>query len=133
LQCGGIWVGGKGWGLTWKLVQAVVKPKEVVTVFGKCHISLSDEDKVAIETSHADDDAEEEVPVVSTTQVADSDDEAAAAAPVVKKAKVEPKVEPVKAEPEPVKVGGSTPSPAPAPSASDEAPKKKIIKKVAPK
>jgi hypothetical protein len=106
-----------------------VKPKEVVTVFGKCHISLSDEDKVAIETSHADDDAEEEVPVVSTTQVADSDDEAAAAAPVVKKAKVEPKVEPVKAEPEPVKVGGSTPAPA----ASDEAPKKKIIKKVAPK
>jgi len=128
LQCGGIWVGGKGWGLTWKLVQAVVKPKEVVTVFGKCHISLSDEDKVAIETSRADDDAEEEAPVVSTTQVADSDDEAA---PVVKKAKVEPKVEtPVpKAEPEPVKVGGSTPAPA----ASDEAPKKKIIKKVAPK
>jgi hypothetical protein len=132
LQCGGIWVAAKGWGVTWKLVQAVVKPKEVVTVFGKCHISLSDEDKVAIETSHADDDAEEEAPVVSTTQVADSDDDAAAA-PVVKKAKVEPKVEPVKAEPEPVKVGGSTSAPAPAPSASDEAPKKKIIKKVAPK
>jgi hypothetical protein len=130
LQCGGIWVGGKGWGLTWKLVQAVVKPKEVVTVFGKCHISLSDEDKVAIETSPADDDAEEEAPVVSTTQVADSDDEEK---PAAKK----------------LKVGGSaasapTPTPAPAPApvvekpaaapaptpAAEEPAKKKIIKKV---
>ncbi len=25
LQCGGIWIGGKGWGLTWKLFQCVVK------------------------------------------------------------------------------------------------------------
>ena len=25
ISCGGIWIGGKGWGLTWKLVQCVVK------------------------------------------------------------------------------------------------------------
>jgi len=24
LQCGGIWIGGKGWGLTWKMIQGVV-------------------------------------------------------------------------------------------------------------
>ena len=27
LQCTGLWIGGKGWGLTWKLVQCIVKPK----------------------------------------------------------------------------------------------------------
>jgi hypothetical protein len=125
LQCGGIWVAAKGWGVTWKLVQAVVKPKEVVTVFGKCHISLSDEDKVAMETSHVEEDAEEESPAVSSTQVADSDDEEK---PAAKK----------------LKVGGATvsdpvPAPAPAPAPvsapaqdkpAEEPAKKKIIKKV---
>ena len=32
LQCGGLWFGGKGWGLTWKVNQIVVKPREVVSV-----------------------------------------------------------------------------------------------------
>jgi hypothetical protein len=40
IQCSGIWIGGKGWGLTWKLVQCVVKPFEVVSIYGKCHIQL---------------------------------------------------------------------------------------------
>jgi hypothetical protein len=35
LQCGGIWIGGKGWGLTWKMVQGVVKPREIVSVYGR--------------------------------------------------------------------------------------------------
>jgi hypothetical protein len=45
LQCGGIWIGGKGWGLTWKMIQCIVKPREVVSVYGKCHIQLSEEDR----------------------------------------------------------------------------------------
>jgi hypothetical protein len=49
LQCGGIWIGGKGWGLTWKLIQCVVKPLEVVSVYGKCHIQLSAEDQEILE------------------------------------------------------------------------------------
>ena len=49
IQCGGLWIGGKGWGLTWKLIQCVVKPYEVVSVYGKCHIKLSSEDTQAIE------------------------------------------------------------------------------------
>jgi len=40
LQCSGIWVGGKGWGLTWKFISGVVKPKLSETVRGKCHIRL---------------------------------------------------------------------------------------------
>jgi hypothetical protein len=94
LQCGGIWIGGKGWGLTWKLVQGVVKPREIVSVFGKCHIKLSPEQRTIMETQKIDDDVaepEEEyavtTPVVAApkvvqepakpqTHVEDSDDEA---------------------------------------------------------
>ena len=60
LQCGGIWIGGKGWGLTWKLIQSVVKPREVVSVYGKCHIQLSSEDRDAIDSQKIPDEDLEE-------------------------------------------------------------------------
>jgi hypothetical protein len=61
LQCGGIWIGGKGWGLTWKLIQCVVKPREVVSVYGKCHIELSSEERDTIDTQEiVDEEAEVE-------------------------------------------------------------------------
>jgi hypothetical protein len=83
LQCGGIWIGGKGWGVTWKLVQAVVKPKEVVSVFGKCHINLSEDDKEAI-----NEDADTPVAVTApiSTMVEDSDNEEEPPSPVVTQA-----------------------------------------------
>ena len=73
IQCGGLWFGGKGWGLTWRMKQIVVKPREVVSIFGKCHVNLSDKDKETMESA----------PVVSedsennknNLQVVDSDDE----------------------------------------------------------
>jgi hypothetical protein len=115
LQCGGIWIGGKGWGVTWKLVQAVVKPRENVSVFGKCQIQLSEEDKSAIEAHDEQDVADVPAPVapapvakaVVNTQVNDSDDESAPA---------------VSQEPAPV-----APTPAPTPV---EPVKKTIVKKV---
>ncbi len=94
LQCGGIWIGGKGWGVTWKLVQAVVKPKEVVTVFGKCHIKLSEDEKNTIENDDVE--AEEEVlapePNAAQTMVEDSDEEEEAPKPEPEPVKPEPKV-----------------------------------------
>ena len=45
IACGGIWVGGKGWGLTWKIVQLVVKPQVMERVFGKCHIPIAQQDR----------------------------------------------------------------------------------------
>lgn len=81
LQCGGIWIGGKGWGLTWKMIQGVVKPKITDSIYGKCHINLSSEDKEALESqpvvaaaAAVDEDDVEEPPVV-TTEAADTDDE----------------------------------------------------------
>ncbi len=142
LQCGGIWIGGKGWGVTWKLVQAVVKPKIMDTVFGKCHIKLSEEDQVAIENSNVDEDDHEESsssaapkPVIQT-QVADSDEEdddapvaaptpVAAPAPKVV-AKVAPKVEEPKVETAPTPPA-ATATPAATPAV------KQVVKKVAPK
>jgi len=107
LQCGGIWIGGKGWGLTWKLIQCVVKPRELVSVYGKCQIALSAEDIDTLETQEIKEDAgeeEDDQPAATSTAVEDSDDEVDAA-----------------------------PAPAPAPvAAAAVTPVKKVVKKVAP-
>lgn len=129
LQCSGLWIGGKGFGVSWKLIQCVVKPKEVVSVYGKCHIQLSEEDMQKMDSQKIVDEVvaetlvyqEEASSVPISTVVADSDDEAPPVpAPVKKVVKAatpapEPKAEPV-APPQPVEA---------------EAPKKKkVIKKV---
>lgn len=67
LQCGGIWIGGKGWGLTWKLIQCVVKPREIQSVYGKCQIKLSSEEIMVMESQEIKEDVEEEPVVASTT------------------------------------------------------------------
>jgi hypothetical protein len=126
LQCGGIWIGGKGWGVTWKLVQAVVKPKEVVSVFGKCHIKLSEDEKNTIENHDVE--AEEEVnsvpaPAPVSTMVEDSDEEEE---PVAKPAE-KPAEKPVVVQ-KPVVV--EKPAPTPAPVEEAPAVEKKVVKKV---
>ena len=112
LQCGGLWFGGKGWGVTWKVNQCVVKPQEVVSVYGRCHIQLSTDeinsmDKRVPLAGGGEDDEEVEAlpaskPVVNTT-VEDSDEEeeepAPAPVPEVKKKVIKKAPEP---EPEPV-------------------------------
>jgi len=123
IQCGGLWFGGKGWGVTWKLNQCVVKPQQVVSVYGKCHIQLSNDELSAIDKVSKDvvaDDEEETVEASkqTTTEVEDSDEELDDAQqeepePVVVK-KVVKKAEPV-ATPVSTEVA--------------EAPKKKVVKK----
>jgi hypothetical protein len=119
IQCGGLWFGGKGWGITWKLNQCVVKPQEVVSVYGKCHIELSSDDLSSMNkpapTEAVDDDEEVIEPTVSSknaVEVEDSDEEQEEPEPVVAVAPVkkvikktaEPVVEtPVATEAEPVK------------------------------
>ena len=134
LQCGGIWIGGKGWGLTWKLIQCIVKPREIVSVFGKCQISLSAEERDTIETQEINEDADEEESVVTkevvsapvSTQVEDSDeedDDSKKSVPVEPVKKIVKKVVPVATEPvAPVEVES-------VPAAAAEPVKKKIVKK----
>jgi hypothetical protein len=108
IQCSGIWIGGKGWGITWKLTQCIVKPPVNVSVFGKCHITLSEVEKEKIMESAPDVENEEDGAPPSASQpltrqeavaVEDSEDE--------------------ESEPEP------EPAPAPAPK------KKKVVRKKA--
>jgi hypothetical protein len=91
IQCGGMWFGGKGWGITWKLNQAVVKPRDNAGFNNDvCMIRLSKEDKERIDsTSVVEDsattpDVVETAPAVVETEVEDSDDEKPPPAPVKK-------------------------------------------------
>lgn len=111
LQCGGIWSSPLGWGVTWRVTQCVVKPRDVQSVYGVCQIELSEADRAGIEgDSEPSEPAPEPVAAkaaelpkraavasVFDTQVPDSDDEAApepAAEPVS-----EPAAEPAPAAP----------------------------------
>lgn len=130
LQCGGLWFGGKGWGITWKVNQCVVKPQEVVSVYGRCHIQLSTDEINSMDKrvplAGGDDDDEAEAlpaskPVVSTT-VADSDEEEdePAPAPVVAPAQ-EVKKKVIKKAPEP------EPEPEPVAEVKKKVVKKKVV------
>ena len=138
LQCGGLWFGGKGWGVTWKLIQCVVKPQETQSVYGRCQIQLSSDELQSIETQEIvpvledEDELQESVQVKSSTDtlVEDSDDEAE-----TKEAETVQEVE-VEAEPVVKKVvKKAAPAPAPAEQettvAAVEPAKKKIVKKKA--
>jgi len=74
LSCGGIWVANGKFGVTWRLFQAVVKPR--ATLAGKCHITLSSKDKAVMNASVAkQEEVDEVVEAVSNTKVDDSDDD----------------------------------------------------------
>ena len=72
IQCGGIWFINGKFGVSWKLTQAVIKPKQ--SMRGKCLINLSDRDKEAMKKTDDDDDDEEEEESVKV-EVADSSDD----------------------------------------------------------
>ena len=111
IQCGGIWFANGKFGVTWKLFQAIVKPK--MSLKGKCHIKLDEDEKTKIVaqviTTDVDGDADggDDHDNVSAI-IEDDDDEPAtpAPAPVVKAAA------------------------APAAAGGDAASKKKIVRKV---
>ena len=80
ITCGGLWFAGGSFGVTWRLVQAVLKPKP--SLRGKCHIILDEDEQRRITatttsgsktSSHYDDD---HVPSASQeVDVEDSDEE----------------------------------------------------------
>jgi len=72
VQCGGIWFANGKFGVTWRLVQGLVKPR--ATLKGKCHIQLDAEEQTKLARQVV---ADEE----AVTDVPDSDDEVPAAEP----------------------------------------------------
>ena len=108
IQCGGLWFANGKFGVTWKLVQAVVKPRP--SIKGKCHIALSSEDREKINTVKPNSD--EDSKVVEDSEDEDEDDDT----PVDVS-------EPVKqSEPEPEPEQTSEPAPEPEK-------KKKVVRK----
>ena len=83
IRCGGLWFANGKFGVTWRLEQAVVKPK--ASFKGRCMIQLSQTDTEKLNAQVVDDD-----------NVEDSDEEVETAA------EPEPVVETAAAEPEPV-------------------------------
>ena len=121
LQCSGIWIGGKGWGITWKMIQCVVKPREIVSVYGKNNVDMRfvDVDKM-------------DKPLVK--DVAEIDDEEVTPAQPVKQpvsTMVEDSDDEEDSSPPPAPVPEPTPAPVEAEPEQEPAPKK-VVKKVAP-
>lgn len=150
IQCSGLWFGGKGWGVNWKLIQCVVKPQEIQSVFGQCHVKLSDNDIETLEKQpQQTEDEDEQEPVsnfieatlvktTTTTFIEDSDEETPVVEKVVTKKVVKKALTPLvveekepEPEPEPVVVVAVEKKAEPEPGVVvEEAPKKKkVVKK----
>jgi hypothetical protein len=69
IQCGGLWFANGKFGMTWKLIQAVVQ-KPRANIVGQCFIKLKKADKDRLKSQPA---VEEEADDVVTTLVDDSD------------------------------------------------------------
>jgi hypothetical protein len=78
-----IWIGGKGFGVMLKLVQCVVKPKLIESVFGKCHIQLTSDELKTLDTQELPD------KVVEEDADGDADDYGAAASAIATTTTVE--------------------------------------------
>ena len=103
IQSGGLWFANGKFGTTWRLMQAVVQPKE--TIFGKCQLKLGLEEKkeLAQRIDLPEDDDDDDVPVKSSqpsTMVEESDDEEVVEEEVVEEEEEEEEA----VEPEPVVV-----------------------------
>ena len=95
LVCGGLWFANGKFGCTWKLVQAIVKPK--ASMRGKCMIQLSPQEQATLESQEdAEDESEGVADATAGVLVDDSDeDEDEAEAEADGEAEVAPPVAPV--------------------------------------
>uniref|UniRef100_A0A6C0I4I7 Uncharacterized protein n=1 Tax=viral metagenome TaxID=1070528 RepID=A0A6C0I4I7_9ZZZZ len=82
MTCGGLWFAGGAFGVTWRLFQAVLKPK--ASLRGKCHIVLDEDEQKRIaapskttqqHASHDDDDCVPSSSAAHEVDVEDSESE----------------------------------------------------------
>ena len=125
IQCGGIWFANGKFGITWRFVQCMIRPR--VSMHGKCHLSLSSSEsstdsQKSIQNDHHEvvhEQQQQQKQPQFTTETVDSDDDGG------------------EEEEEDDSVPSRMPSVpvvpvavATAPAAAVEPPKKKIVKKV---
>jgi hypothetical protein len=116
IQCGGLWFANGKFGMTWKLIQAVVQ-KPRANIVGQCFIKLKKADKEKLKSQPA---VEEEADDVVTTLVDDSDAD--------EPDEVSHEVSPEVVAPEPAHAPPAVEVVVPEPASE---PKKKIVKKKA--
>jgi hypothetical protein len=114
MQCGGLWFANGKFGLTWKLIQAVVQ-KPRASLAGSCFIKLKPSDKERLKTAAP---AVEEADVEPVGQIVEDSDEEEEALPE------DDADEEEEAEPEPEPAPVVVPEPV-----AEEKPKKKVVKK----
>jgi hypothetical protein len=93
ITCGGIWFAGGSFGITWKLTQAVLKPKP--SLRGKCHIQLDDDEqrRISVQSKpHHDEDHATSAATAQEVDVEDSDEEEEDSAPLQRTASSAPVV-----------------------------------------
>ena len=77
IECGGIWFANGKFGVTWRLLQAVLQPKAGLR--GKCHIALDGATKKRLveesEELDDDDDGEDDVEVVDSDEDVEEEDD----------------------------------------------------------
>ena len=74
LQCGGLWFANGNFGVSWRLYQGVVKPTETLAK-GKCHITLSCDDRQQIGNDKTEEFKEDTNNTVSTTVESDEEED----------------------------------------------------------
>lgn len=73
MQCGGLWFANGKFGVTWKLQQAVVKPKQ--SLKGQCFINLSADEKATLCKASEEEEEEEANGVVEVVDSSEDEDE----------------------------------------------------------
>ena len=76
IRCGGLWFANGKFGCTWKLVQAVVKPK--ASLKGRCFITLSADETEKMKAQSDNDNDEDDAAAVVVADDSDDDDDDAA-------------------------------------------------------
>ena len=75
ISCDGIWMAGGRFGVTWKLLQAQVRPPVNLVGTGVCHIAADSDDDEILGDLEKNEESKEETPTVNFSDGADSEEE----------------------------------------------------------
>ena len=92
ISCDGIWMAGGRFGITWKLLQAQVRPPVNIVGTGVCHIAADSDDDEILGDIEKTEESKADTPAVNFSDGADDSDEEETAAPVEEAPKPKKKV-----------------------------------------
>ena len=72
IQCGGLWFANGKFGVTWRFIQAVVKPRQ--SLMGKCLINLSSDEKETMKKTAPGDEDDDDANMVQVVDSSEDDE-----------------------------------------------------------